>query len=288
MRHEIGEGFFDDMIADTKKKITEHIKKNAAAHHKHIKTHMKATAVRLAGAKDKKAELQKIKKEMKEKGLAKVAELHEKVKTAGAKHLEALMVLKARGAGAAMVYVVQRSDAARFAPAGDIDPAYARLLVQALQQGVEVWVVQARVGPGGARQAASHAMTKGTEAVKAHVAAAPEKLRQHLAENKDKYIALAKNAAVDVAQNGREGLHRQLAAARKGMVAKARSVAGCEGKKKKGSGFRSALRDLKRTTTKGRSQKSASEGMGLRARGLRARGLKARGVKARGGSVRII
>ena len=90
MRHEIGEGFFDDLLASAKDKIKAHIEKNAAAHHAHIKTHMIQTAKRLAGAKNKKGELQKIKKEMKEKGLAKVAELHEKVKTAGAKHLEAL------------------------------------------------------------------------------------------------------------------------------------------------------------------------------------------------------
>ena len=102
----------------------------------------------------------------------------------------------------------------------------------------------------------------------------------------NKYIALAKNAVVDVAQNGREGLHRQLAAARKGMVSKARSVAGCEGKKK-GSGLRA--RGLKARGVKARgfdrTRYKMEDGMRIYTKG---RGLKARGVRARGGGVRII
>lgn len=67
----------------------------------------------------------------------------------GAKHLREMRALTARGQAAAMVYLVQRQDAARFTPARDIDPTYARELEQALAAGVEAWVVQARVSPLG-------------------------------------------------------------------------------------------------------------------------------------------
>ncbi len=79
---------------------------------------------------------------------------------------------------------------------------------------------------------------------------------------------------MDVAQNGKEGLHRQFAGARKAMVSKARSVAGCEGKKSK------KVAEPKKA--------SGLHARGLKAKGLKARGLKARGIRARGGSVRII
>ena len=65
----------------------------------------------------------------------------------GAKHLEELMALKAQGARAAMFYLVQRTDGHCFGPAADIDPDYARLLAQAMERGVEVVVVRAKVAP---------------------------------------------------------------------------------------------------------------------------------------------
>ena len=67
--------------------------------------------------------------------------------TRGAKHLRELMALKAQGAGAAMVYLVQRQEPRNFAPADDIDPDYARLFHQARQAGVQVVVLQALVSP---------------------------------------------------------------------------------------------------------------------------------------------
>ena len=69
--------------------------------------------------------------------------------TRGARHLEELMRLAAQGAGAAMVYLVQRGDAGSFAPAEDIDPHYAELYHQARRSGVEILVWQAAVSPQG-------------------------------------------------------------------------------------------------------------------------------------------
>lgn len=76
-----------------------------------------------------------------------VARFPDAVTTRGAKHLGELMRLKADGAGAAMLYIVQRGDAQAFGPAGDIDPEYARLYYQARRRGVQVRAVRARVGP---------------------------------------------------------------------------------------------------------------------------------------------
>ncbi len=65
----------------------------------------------------------------------------------GAKHLRELSGLARRGVRAAMVYVVQRTDARAFAPAADIDPRYAELFGLARQAGVAVRALEARVGP---------------------------------------------------------------------------------------------------------------------------------------------
>lgn len=76
-----------------------------------------------------------------------VARFPDAVTTRGAKHLEELMRLKADGAGAGMLYVVQRADAEAFGPARDIDPDYARLYDQARAAGVEITAVMASVSP---------------------------------------------------------------------------------------------------------------------------------------------
>lgn len=67
----------------------------------------------------------------------------------GRKHLETLMALKAKGCRCACFYLVQRGDVTAFAPAADIDPAYAQLFYQALRCGVEVYVYRARISEGG-------------------------------------------------------------------------------------------------------------------------------------------
>jgi sugar fermentation stimulation protein A len=65
----------------------------------------------------------------------------------GRKHLNTLIRVKRAGMRAVMLYVVQRMDVRIFSPARHIDPDYGKALDEAVRQGVEIIVVQARVGP---------------------------------------------------------------------------------------------------------------------------------------------
>ena len=67
----------------------------------------------------------------------------------GRKHLNTLVRVRQSGMRAVMLYIVQRMDVDSFAPAREIDPAYAETLDEAVRKGVEVFVVQARVKPEG-------------------------------------------------------------------------------------------------------------------------------------------
>ncbi|MEJ5349724.1 MAG: DNA/RNA nuclease SfsA [Desulfosoma sp.] len=69
------------------------------------------------------------------------------VTSRGAKHLEVLVEKVHQGHRAAMLYVVQRADAERFAPADHIDPIYGERFRWARAHGVLVCVVRARVSP---------------------------------------------------------------------------------------------------------------------------------------------
>ncbi|SHE44924.1 sugar fermentation stimulation protein A [Mariniphaga anaerophila] len=69
------------------------------------------------------------------------------VTTRGQKHLKTLMDVKKQGMRAAMLYIVQRTDVEIFAPAKEIDPNYAAALKEAVANGVEVFVMQAKVTP---------------------------------------------------------------------------------------------------------------------------------------------
>lgn len=69
------------------------------------------------------------------------------VTTRGQKHLKTLINVKKNGMRAVMLYIVQRSDVEIFAPAAAIDPNYAETLKKALENGVEVIVMQAKVTP---------------------------------------------------------------------------------------------------------------------------------------------
>jgi len=63
----------------------------------------------------------------------------------GRRHLEVLEHLRGRGHRAALLFLVQRADCDRVAPAEEIDPAYAAALRDAARSGVEVFALGARV-----------------------------------------------------------------------------------------------------------------------------------------------
>jgi sugar fermentation stimulation protein A len=65
----------------------------------------------------------------------------------GLKHLQTLMRLKSEGMRVAMVYIIQRMDVTKFAPAMNIDPAYAQGFQMAVEHGVEVFPLQTQVTP---------------------------------------------------------------------------------------------------------------------------------------------
>ncbi len=69
------------------------------------------------------------------------------VTTRGLKHLKTLVEVKKQGMRAVMLYIVQRSDVEIFAPALEIDPEYSKMLKKAVESGVEVIPLKARVLP---------------------------------------------------------------------------------------------------------------------------------------------
>jgi sugar fermentation stimulation protein A len=77
-----------------------------------------------------------------EKGLALFPD---SVTTRGTRHVELLRRLRREGARSALLFLVQRADCDRVAPADDIDPAYGEALRRAAREGVEVHALSARV-----------------------------------------------------------------------------------------------------------------------------------------------
>ena len=69
----------------------------------------------------------------------------------GVKHLQELSVLAGQGHRAVMLYVAQREDCERFAPAGDIDPAYSNAMQEGIRAGVEILCYNCSVSTTGIR-----------------------------------------------------------------------------------------------------------------------------------------
>ena len=67
-----------------------------------------------------------------------LAEFPDSVTTRGAKHLHELSRRVGAGDRAVQLFIVQRSDCTRLAPAEDLDPAYAKALRAAAAAGVEI------------------------------------------------------------------------------------------------------------------------------------------------------
>ena len=75
------------------------------------------------------------------------AEFPDAVTTRGTKHLVELGNMVKEGHRAVMFYLVQRTDAAAFCVASDIDPTYAEQLAQAINIGVEVVAYTCSITP---------------------------------------------------------------------------------------------------------------------------------------------
>ena len=192
-KSEIGAGFFDGILADAKKKLHAHAVALAKTHGSHVKKHVTKSAHALFKAKDKKAELNKIKTALVKQG---VAGAHALTEVAKKKGLEKVEQLKQKAVAKVRARVC-----------GDVGDGF-----------------------GKAKQAGAAAVKQGVHHVKEKIAAAPTMLKQHLVEHKDKYIAAAKEGLMDVAMNGKEGIARQADKAKTHMIKKARGVAGCKGR----------------------------------------------------------
>jgi len=74
-----------------------------------------------------------------------IAQFPDSVSLRGQKHLRELIKIKESGLRAVMLFVVQREDVKIFRPAQSIDPEYSRLLKEAHDSGVEIFVYQCRI-----------------------------------------------------------------------------------------------------------------------------------------------
>ena len=106
------------------------------------------------------------------------AEFPDSVTARGTKHLAELSRMVAEGHRAVMVYLVQREDSRRFAIAGDIDPAYAEALEDALAAGVEAVCYACRLSTAAIEVAAPIAFESAAAPLALEPATAPGSARQ--------------------------------------------------------------------------------------------------------------
>jgi sugar fermentation stimulation protein A len=78
-----------------------------------------------------------------------LAEFPDCVTDRGARHLAELAAMVGKGQRAVMLFLVQRTDCARFALAADLDPGYARAFAAATAAGVETIVYDTAISPEG-------------------------------------------------------------------------------------------------------------------------------------------
>ena len=76
-----------------------------------------------------------------------LAEFPDSVTARGTKHLGDLSEMVRQGHRAMMLYLVQRTDAKRFALAADLDSDYAKAFTHARQSGVEIMVLSTQITP---------------------------------------------------------------------------------------------------------------------------------------------
>ncbi|WP_309085990.1 DNA/RNA nuclease SfsA [Chelativorans sp.] len=79
---------------------------------------------------------------MRDKGLA---EFPDTTTDRGARHLDELAAMRAAGARAVMIYVVQRGDCSRFRLCADLDPTYCAAFARAQRAGVEAFVIGCQI-----------------------------------------------------------------------------------------------------------------------------------------------
>ena len=220
LKHEIGEGFFDDLLSQAREAVHKHAENTKKKHMADLKKHLKAGASRIYAAKNKKGEAAKIKKEIVAKAKERAHVIAEAGKAKAHAHVEQLKKK-----------AIKR---VRTRVCGDVGEGFFGSLFSGIKS-----VVGKLFGAGKKHVAA--AVSQGVQTVKEKVRAAPQAIKAHVIKHKDEYVQKAVDAATDVVQNGKEGVTRQIGKARTHMVKKARAVAGCEGEGKAdetGSGLR--------------------------------------------------